>query len=194
MNQSHELENYIYNNVLSQIENINLEIAKDIYSLSFYVTDEEDDPRFITCVLGFNTFENFNKNIETASSELEAKWNYAFWLQNNLFDLGDNGSEKGIELRASWIENLGFMYTDEEENADFERCLLLGENIISSFVDLLVRVTRKIHESGIIEAKFTRKVPIIIHELEYYEQIAIQNEEANPGNCVDEFTSWIRSE
>ncbi|MET8206232.1 hypothetical protein ABZT51_09325 [Streptomyces sp. NPDC005373] len=37
-----------------------------------------------------------------------------------------------------------------------------------------------------------RTVPVIVHELEYYEAIVLQTEAANPPGLADEFTSWVR--
>ncbi|MEV7438623.1 hypothetical protein [Streptomyces griseoviridis] len=36
-------------------------------------------------------------------------------------------------------------------------------------------------------------MPVIVHELEYYEAIARQTEAANPPGLADEFTSWVRN-
>ena len=40
---------------------------------------------------------------------------------------------------------------------------------------------------------FGRSIPVIVHELEYYDEIADQNEKANPRELVDGFVAWIRS-
>lgn len=47
--------------------------------------------------------------------------------------------------------------------------------------------------TGIIERSIGRTVPVIVHELEYYEAIARQTEAANPPGLADEFTSWVRN-
>ena len=39
---------------------------------------------------------------------------------------------------------------------------------------------------------FKRPVPLLIHELEYYEEIAEQNEAANPPELVASFARWAR--
>lgn len=55
---------------------------EDIYAISLYVNDEEDDPCRPTVMLGYNAEEQVMKSIKDASEEKEARWNYAFWLQN----------------------------------------------------------------------------------------------------------------
>ena len=54
----------------------------------------------------------------------------------------------------------------------------------------MIEIVQEIHESGILTDKFGKEIPILIHELEYYEEIADQNIEAN-GDCLDEeFVKW----
>jgi len=40
--------------------------------------------------------------------------------------------------------------------------------------------------------KFGQSVPIIVHELEYYDQIAEQTRKANPPGLTLEFEAWVR--
>ena len=54
----------------------------DIYVVSLYVYDDNDDPCRPTVTVGYNTESYLNEQIEYASDEEEARWNYAFWLQN----------------------------------------------------------------------------------------------------------------
>jgi hypothetical protein len=44
---------------------------------------------------------------------------------------------------------------------------------------------------GLIERVFGHAIPVLIHELEYYDEIAQQNRDANPDELADEFSSWI---
>jgi hypothetical protein len=39
-----------------------------------------------------------------------------------------------------------------------------------------------------------RPVPILVHELEYYDQIAELTRNANPPGLADAFTTWIGQE
>jgi hypothetical protein len=54
-------------------------------------------------------------------------------------------------------------------------------------------LARTLHETKIIEAAIGRPVPVIVHELEYYEEIARRTELANPPGLADEFTAWVRT-
>ena len=46
---------------------------------------------------------------------------------------------------------------------------------------------------GYRTTRFLRPIPIIVHELEYYDQIASQTVEANPAGLAHEFADWVDS-
>ncbi|MEV0492325.1 hypothetical protein [Streptomyces atratus] len=50
-----------------------------------------------------------------------------------------------------------------------------------------------LHTTGVIERYVGRSVPVIVHELEYYEGIARRTEAANPTGLAYEFTAWVRN-
>ncbi|MFJ4960698.1 hypothetical protein ACIQCR_34880 [Streptomyces sp. NPDC093249] len=54
-------------------------------------------------------------------------------------------------------------------------------------------IVLRAHTTGIIARSIGRTVPVIVHELEYYEAIARQTEAANPPGLAGEFTSWVRN-
>lgn len=139
----------------------------DIYAISLYVFDEEDDPCRPAAVLGYNTERQVQKSAPEASNEQEARWNYAFWLQNEEMCLGRGETAEDIR---EWITE-----QDLWENED---------EITSKFVDMLVSIVQEIHASGLLKDKYGREIPILIHELEYYEKIAQQNIDAN-GEALD---------
>ena len=50
--------------------------------------DLDDDPRHPILQLGYNTLTHLKERTPSASGAEEAKWNYAFWLQNELTFIG----------------------------------------------------------------------------------------------------------
>jgi len=38
-----------------------------------------------------------------------------------------------------------------------------------------------------------RAIPVLIHQLEYYDEIAEQNLRANPHGLADDFARWIEA-
>jgi hypothetical protein len=82
-------------------------------------------------------------------------------------------------------------YTDEEEEADFDRTLELGERIEAEFRQTSARLGRRLHDDGVIAAKFGRPIPIIVHNLEYEDGTVQLTRAANPKGLADEFAAWV---
>ena len=92
-------------------------------------------------VFGYNTETNYKKNISNASDSDEARWNFAFWLQNEEIVIGDNYEEedfKELILRDRWVKASKWYYcniclcTENHEHPilligelEYERLLLL---------------------------------------------------------------------
>ena len=190
-------ENSNANNMKNQIKNlIKLEIDKiedeGIYALSLYVYDENDNPCKPTVVFGYNTERQVKLQLKKASSEIEAKWNYAFWIQNKLFVYGDDDTRNEIKKWLS-INKLPF-YDDDSPKWNSDCVYDKVEDITNKFIDTLVEIVKEIHQEGILEGKFGKEIPILIHELEYYDTIAQQNIRANGSKLVKEFVSFVEEE
>jgi hypothetical protein len=68
-----------------------------------------------------------------------------------------------------------------------------ADAITSGFVELCVQLAQQLHRSGEVERLFGRSIPVIVHELEYYDDIAEQNLRANPPGLAEGLVEWIRS-
>ncbi len=167
------------------VDKINTWTESDIYAISLFVYDDEDNPSKPTVTLGFNTESQVNQ-LDPDGNDSETRWNYAFWIQNQELEFGYDDT---ADIVKSWIEAMGFKYHEdfnyEDDNDD--------ESITEAFVSLLVDVVKEIHQDGVLTVKFGKELPILIHELEYYDQIAEQNIEANGEDLVKDFTDWIYS-
>ncbi|HTE61009.1 MAG TPA: hypothetical protein VK631_11705 [Solirubrobacteraceae bacterium] len=176
------------------------DIASDVYVVSFYV-DQGNDPRSLTVEVGFNTEARVAQTTPSlgrgpgspvASDADEARWNFAFWLQNELGVLGDPEKDpEGAAHAETWLRDLGLWYSDEEEDEDFEAAMEKVEQISVRFTDVLVTTARQLHHDGTIARIFGRQIPVLIHELEYYDEIAEQNRRANPDDLAEDFARWI---
>ena len=195
-----KFEGHVFKLAQKGIASIPEPVAKDIYALSFYFWADEDDPRKATLTVGYNTDARWkvctpasdqDPKWPIASSKDEAKWNYAFWLQEEGTACVIGESESDASLRQKWIESHDCWWTDEEQEEDFDRTIELGEKIMCEFVNLCMQVAFRLHGDGVIKTKFGRDVPIIIHELEYNEQHAQATEFANPKGLTKEFSKWI---
>ncbi len=172
-------------------------LAPDVYAVSFYVTCNEDDLRQIELHISHNTLENLESAIEDASDAAEAKWNFAFWSQEPdaviAAECDEVDDEKGRELREQWLNDLGLNYTQEEEDEDFDRVSELCEKIEAEFYAMAARVAKRQHDSAVITNTFGAPIPIVVHELEYHEQIVAVTKAANPPGVADEFADWVDS-
>ena len=146
---------------------------EDIYAVSLYVFDEEDDPCRPVAVLGYNAEKQVQKSIPEASDEQEARWNYAFWLQNEEMCWGQGETAEDIK---EWITEQDLWGREDE--------------ITEKFVGLLVAIVQDIHALGLLRDKFGKELPILIHGLEYDERTARQNIEANGETLDRDFVSF----
>ncbi|MFE9574535.1 hypothetical protein ACFYMW_39510 [Streptomyces sp. NPDC006692] len=169
--------------------------AEGIYVVSFFIDNERDDPRQPTLTIGYNTETQFRRNIGDASDEAEARWNYAFWLQNELTVIGDlTRDPDGAAARRRWINELGLWYDEPANPEDWVSTVgSTAARIEANFKQACVQLARGLHDDGVIATILGRPVPVVLHELEYYEAIARRTEAANPPGLADDFTAWVRT-
>jgi hypothetical protein len=189
------LATHLRSQLISALSSISPEDRADLYVISLWVQDLDDDPRRPSITVGFNTERQVAECTPRASGPNEARWNFAFWLQNSLVEVcGERSDSLGASLRQAWATVRGIWYSDEDQERDFEATLKLDEALTDEFVNVAVQVVKELHTSGEITRILGRPVPVLIHELEYYEKIALQNEAANPPALVEAFATWVRTE
>jgi hypothetical protein len=172
----------------------------DIYVISFFIYDNGDNPCEPVVTIGYNTERQYEKSIANAYDNKEARWNFAFWLHNaetaygGEFAYGEDDTKEDV---AHWIRSNGLPYypsfDDIPADLDDESLGELQVRITAEFVDILVEVIQELHKTGFIQEIFGKPIPIIVHELEYYDQIADQNVKANSMELVKDFVTWIHS-
>lgn len=157
-----------YNLYTLIVDKIKSWIDEDIYAISLFVQLEKDTP---TVTLGYNTIAYCKAKSFFSMNEEEAKWNYAYWLQNHELEFGYGNSKLLVE---QWIEKNNYIDMDSDE-------------IVDAFYNVLVDIVQELHSSNIIKNKFKKDIPVIIHELEYYDKIAEYNIKANTYELVKDF-------
>ena len=187
-----DFEQFCYDTICTALAAIDTQVTPDIYALSFYMSDIDDDPRQPVLQLGYNTRTQVAQSAASASDAEEATWNYAFWLQNELTFVGEPGTQ-GAQLLQDLLQAKGLWYSDEDEAEHFDHCMLKAGDMTACFVDACVRVAQALHATGVIEQQFSRPVPIVVHGLEYYDAIALQTRLANPPGLTQAFEDWIAS-
>ncbi|CAM5515709.1 hypothetical protein STENM223S_03189 [Streptomyces tendae] len=63
----------------------------------------------------------------------------------------------------------------------------------ANFNQAFVQLARGLHDDGVITTIIGKPVPVVLHEMEYYEAIAHRTEAANPPGLTDNFTVWVRT-
>src|SRR3954447_501013 len=168
------LDEYIYDRLRAALDTIPSGDRADIYVVSVFVYDEDDDPRRPTITVGFNT-ETF-----AGSGDDEDRWNYAMYPQNELAVLFDSIRDPdGAGVRRQAISRVAYEFPGDDSTA--------RQVTTPWFVANTVFAARRLHDAGDIERICGRSIPVIVHELEYYDTIAMQNLAANPPGVADHF-------
>lgn len=168
--------------------------AKEIYAFSFWFYNVDDDPRYPTISVGYNIEKQYKNRIEEASSEEEAKWNYAYWMQNEIAEIGGEEDDKLYQL----LQEEGLYYSDEkldeaeENDALWEQLLAKDAKIQTLFIDMVIEIIQRLHKEGLVAAKAGKQVPILLHELEYYDLPISWTERANPKELIEEWLEFAR--
>ncbi|WP_022824829.1 hypothetical protein [Hymenobacter norwichensis] len=176
-----------------------------VYALSFWKDNLDDDPRKPLLTVGYNTAAQWHSSFSKAETEqavsyplsadaAEAKWNFAFWLQNELLSSGGEDGEF-----TQWATTLPGYYTDdqyedaEEDEPALDHLLAQAESIQEAFMAVVIDLARRLHADGTIQTVFGRAIPIIVHELEYSTQNVQWTTQANPPGLPAEFIAWVDS-
>ena len=196
MNKKNEFTEKSYNKLKSAINNIDSHILDDIYALSLWFSIDEDDPRYPVISVSYNTISNYRENIQRASDEMEAKWNFAFWLQDEIEELGGQNDE---DLKK-WFETSNYFYSDdekemaEEDKELYDKISDMEDDFCDAFIDEIILNVQQLFANKIIENKFGKSIPVLVHELEYYDKPVGWTIKSNPKGLVDEFVNWTKFE
>lgn len=138
----------------------------DIYAISFFVDFDIDEQSQILLYFGYNTESQYQKELCKDIDSETVRWNYNFWLQNEIFCFGED--ENTNRIITEWLK--------QQKIRDYEA--------VEMFVENVVYAVREIHKSGVISGQFGTEIPIIIHTRNYHENIANINIKAN-DSCLD---------
>jgi hypothetical protein len=183
-------------NIKDAFSNIPANQIDDIYALSFYYYIENDDPRFPTIHISYNTNQQYKNETKSASSEAETKWNFAFWIQDELLLVGGSNNE----LLNNWFKESPYYYSEEQDIQSFEDEDLfedlsdLGNQFNDEFIESIISLTKRLFDERIIEQTFEKQIPVIIHDLELYEVPIDWTIRANPIGLVDELVKYYEEE
>lgn len=160
----------------------------DAYAVSLFVYDYEDEPSTPTVEVSVNTEAYVALRTPETSDADEARWNFAFWPHQPIDVIGGPTDPVGKQIIDLSFSDAGLAY-DPDDYSD--EALEVGRRMTEAFVAACVAAVQRLHSEGIVEAVFGLAIPVLVHELEYYDLIAEQNRVANPGELVEPFIRWI---
>lgn len=162
-----------------------------IYAISFFVYSNEAYRYKGFCnVSSFAISYNTEEDCEGAGQFDEERWNYAFWRQNETPVIDPHVPNALTDLLFDWYEENGITNVGEEDGDCYdENFLYVGKGPVGHYelLTLVSAAAKRLQEEGFVERKFGRKLPIIIHGLEYawYDIEATKN--ANVHGEADAF-------
>ncbi|MBO5906569.1 MAG: hypothetical protein J6Q85_00250 [Clostridia bacterium] len=188
------IREYLKNKICNIISSWNEE---DIYAISFFLfTNEVNEYRGYSNITEFSVSYNTERDCNFAEELSEERWNYAYWRQNETPILVANDNDEGMKVLFNWykengIENIGY----EDYGTCYDREMrFIGKGPIGlhELISELTTVARDIQESGFTERKFGKRIPIIIHDLEYPWYIIEACKKANPNGEADMFLKAMK--
>ena len=158
----------LYNVVKKVIDNWN---EDGIYAISFFVySNEAYEYSGFSNVSSFAVSYNTEEDCEGAGQYDERRWNYAFWRQNETPIIDPNEPNELTDLLFAWYKEKGITNLGEEDdNCYDENCRYIGKGPAGHYelVTMVTEVAKRLQQEGFVQEKFGKRIPIIIHGLEY---------------------------
>ena len=175
MDKQQAFADMVFQKIAAALAGLPEEIRDDVYALSFWVRGGYEWLPGLS--VSYNTCGQFeDKKGETLNQDDEAKWNYAYWLQDEAELLGVDAYRNNQELQA-WLANAPFAYTEKQYEAMFDggdedESSGTDENsgeFYQAFVETQIAVVQRLFAEGVIAGTFGKNIPVLVHELEYYD-------------------------
>ncbi len=167
-----EFISYLYDKTLSVVKKY--AGFTDVYALTFVV----DDSAIVSDREGLMSFTvdcARESDCPATGKYSEERWNYAYWSHENeamLIDPWDEG--EGWERYQRWLKATGLDAASQDER-------------LLKMFDVASEVGLRLQKDTQIEKMFKNKIPIIIHDLEYWDAPENATKKANPKGEADVF-------
>lgn len=183
-----DLEQFLYDKVMEVMDT--WEYTEDMYVVSFMLYQNdcftyEDLENLTDFSVGYNTEEW----TDGAGPYDEARWNYAFWCENEV-PIIDVSNEKGI-VNENFFVLMDWYMQENIEPFVYER----GASNTNGYMELLkvvTKVAKRIQEEGYLKEKLGKRIPIVIHDLDYVDEIIEATKEANPYGEANDFLQFAK--
>lgn len=172
---------------------------EEAYILSLYV-DFDDGPHRMKLWLYYNTPSRLREAISQGEQPGEARWHFALWEPEFVTAVGLSKQEcerladaESHRLLARWLARRG-LYRSPEQLAvllEHPRRYDAWEGAArEALLDLVARVARRLHDTGIILSRFGRVLPLLVHQWEYDMWCLEATRRVNPPGLVTDFERW----
>lgn len=197
----------IYNLLKNSIENIDNDLADDIYALLFWTTDI--DPYPIICVRQL-TMKNYKNNLENPNKEIVAwysqhdksiddqiiKWDFDFCSEdNNIVSMHLEDFKPFVEwLNESTAHSSPEAFHSLEEvdsELYWEIYSDISNHFNNYFIEEIISVIKQLFDDDVVKSKFHKNIPIIIDQYtRNYEETIDWTTRSNSINVANEFIEW----
>ncbi len=167
-----------------------------IYAISFFVySNEAYEYKDFCNVSSFAISYNTEVDCEGAGKYDEERWNYAFWRQDETMIIDPDEPNELTDMLFDWYEENGISNIGEEDEDCYDkRGNYIGKGPVGHYelLTMVSEVAKRFQEEGYVESKFGKKLPILIHGLEYawYDIEATKN--ANVHGEADIFLKALK--
>jgi len=123
----------------------------------------------------------------------EARWNYAYWLQEPtaIFGRDSKQERRDIAVRDAWMRQTDLFYNDEEEIEYPDMVEPKMERLPTAFHEVLTRVATRLHGDSVLDKRWGKPLPIIIHNGDFDEETLRLTRAGNPPEVLSEFGEWM---
>ena len=166
-----------------------------IYAISFFVySNESYEYREFQNVSYFAISYNTEEDCEGAGPYDEERWNYAFWRQDESPIINPYEPNELTDLLFDWYKENGITNIGEEDEDCYDEDFnYIGKGPVGHYelLTMVAEVAKRLQQEGYTEQKFGKKLPIIIHGLEYawFDIEATKN--ANTNGEANDFLKFI---
>jgi hypothetical protein len=167
--------------------------VKDIYALSFYAFPLDEDPRQMRLEMSHNTESQAQAAVSLVRDPREGRWNYAYWLQEPtaIFGRGSKQERRDIAVRDAWMRQADLFYTDVEEIEYPDMIEPKIERLPAAFHEMLARVAQRLHGDSVLDKRWGKALPIIIHNGDFDENTLRLTRSGNPPEILTDFEEWM---
>ncbi|MDE7083044.1 MAG: hypothetical protein K2O89_05005 [Clostridia bacterium] len=142
-----------------------------IYAISFFVySNEAFKYNGYSNVSLFAISYNTEDDCSGAGQFDEERWNYAFWRQDETMIIDPDKPNELTDMLFDWYKENGITNIGEEDENCYDKYMrYIGKGPVGQYelLTLVSKVAKCLQQEDFVQSKFGKRLPIIIHGLEY---------------------------